>query len=65
MKKLLPAAVKLGTSRGFESPTLKFLMRASVSLSDLLLPALIVYFIIFRKLKGQYSYPPWLYSKKD
>ncbi|ODM92149.1 putative dolichyl pyrophosphate Man9GlcNAc2 alpha-1,3-glucosyltransferase [Orchesella cincta] len=59
--KLLPSSVKFGTSRGFESPLLKFLMRFSVSASDLLLPALIVFFSVFKKLKGQHAFPSWLY----
>lgn len=63
IQKILPAAVKLGTSRGFESQSLKFLMRLSVSASDLLMPALVTFFIIFQKLKYQYTYPTWLYSK--
>lgn len=63
LKKVLPAAVKLGTSRGFESPLLKFLMRSSVSAGDLLIPALVVFFGVFNKLKNQYIFPTWLYGK--
>lgn len=42
-QKVLPDAVKLKTSRGYESPKLKFLMRLTVLLSDILIPALILF----------------------
>jgi len=48
-KSILPASVKLGTSHGFESSFHKFLMRFSVSASDLLIPAIILFHIAFSK----------------
>ena len=45
---LLPESVALHTSHGFESPLHKFLMRASVSISDILLPALLVFHFLIK-----------------
>lgn len=58
-KKVLPEAVKLKTSRGYESLQLKFLMRLTVSLSDLLIPALVIFHVMFSS-SSERKLAPWV-----
>lgn len=60
-KIILPEAVKIKTSRGYESSLLTFLMRMSVSLSDLLVPALILFHVMF--FNPEKKLAPWVCSE--
>lgn len=48
---LIPESMTLHSSRGYESPLHKFLMRLSVSMSDILLPALVIFHMKFANVK--------------
>jgi len=58
---ILPESVQLFSSRGFESPEHKFWMRLSVLLSDILLPAVII-FGLFNSV-GRTQFPRWMPGK--
>jgi len=60
-KKVLPEAVKLKTSRGYESPKLKFLMRLSVVVSDLLIPALVAFHLKYSNPRRRFA--TWVTGK--
>jgi len=56
-QRVLPESLFLGSSRGYESPIHKFWMRVSVALSDLLIPTLVIFHLIFSRANG--NHPVW------
>jgi hypothetical protein len=63
---VLPDSLSLFSSKGFESLSHKFWMRMSVSLSDLLLPALVVFYLYLPQSEAQdaENRPKWTLGKR-
>ncbi len=61
---VLPDSLSLFSSKGFESLSHKFWMRMSVSLSDLLLPALVVFYLHLPQTQDAEIRPKWTLGKR-